>query len=71
MRFPAEVRHIAAAGGDNSFVTEAAVLRALGPATAPLAMPPAVLRPVDATFTGNGKVCSAGPPGRPGASHPL
>lgn len=60
VRFPAEVRHIAAAGGDNSFVTEAAAVRPLSPTAAPLAMPPAVLRPADATFTGNGKVCAAG-----------
>ena len=56
VRFPTEVRHIAAAGGDNMFLTESAALRALGPAAPPLAMPPALLRPADVTFTGNGKV---------------
>ncbi|KAK9832838.1 hypothetical protein WJX81_005582 [Elliptochloris bilobata] len=53
VRCPAEVRHIAAAGGDNTFVTESVALRALGPAAAPLAMPPALLRPADATFAGS------------------
>ena len=56
VRFPTEVRHIAAAGGDNMFLTESAALRTLGPAAPPLAAPPALLRPADVTFTGNGRV---------------
>jgi len=58
--YPTEVRHIAAAGGDNVFTTEFAALRRLGKTSKRLTAPPAPLLPADATFVDGGKVRAVG-----------